>query len=229
MALLTLEQYYAAVGLTTTDATRDASIQSWIVEANDAVLRYLKNGQIELTSYTVILDAPVSTNLVLPIVPVLASSLVIYLNLNAQGDPAAFTAGTLLVPYRDYVLDTGPNDITYSNTGIVRNLSAAWGVWYQRQPLSLAPQLIPAPKAIKATFTAGYPTVPPSIQAAMVLIVSRLYNMRKIGYPLVSESLQSYSYSAQSTASADGIIQGDPTVRSLLKPFGRQIFVGTYN
>ncbi len=224
-----MEQYKVQVGIVADDPTRDASLQAFIVEANDAVLRFLKNGQIELTSYTVILDAPVSTNLVLPIVPVLASSLVIYLNQNAQGDPAAFTAGTLLVPYRDYLLDTGPNDILYSNTGIVRNLSAAWGVWYQRQPLSLAPQLIPAPKAIKATFTAGYPTVPPSIQAAMVLIVSRLYNMRKTGYPLVGEGLQSYNYQSQSTASADGVIQGDPTVRSLLKPFGRQIFVGMYN
>ncbi len=216
------------MGITTTDPTRDASLQAFIVEANDAVLRYLKNGNIELTSYTVILDAPVSTVLVLPIVPVLASSLVLYLNQDAQGDPAAFTSQNLLVPYRDYVLDTGPNDITYSNSGIVRNLTAAWGVWWQRPALALAAQLIPAPKAIKATFTAGYPTVPPSIQAAMVLIVSRLYNMRKIGYPLVSEGLQSYQYSAQSSASADGVIQGDPTVRSLLKPFGRQLFVGAY-
>ena len=228
MAIRDLQTYYASVGAVTTDATRDAATQAYIDQANDAIIRYLHNGIIERKTYTIIMPAPVSLKLVVPVVPVRVSDALIYLNTSAQGDPAAFTSDNLLVPFRDYVWETGPYDATTSNSGIVRNLSAAWGVWYQRPSLSLASQLVPVPGAIKLVFSAGYDTVPPSIQAAATLVVTRLYNMRKIGYPLNSESLQSYSYSAQSTASADGIIEGDPTIRALLRPFGRSIQVGSY-
>lgn len=228
MAILTLALYKEFTGITSTDATRDAALTVMIAEVNDAILRYLNNGAIEQQSYTVIMAAPVSVNLVLPVVPVLASSLQIYLNTQAQGDPAAFTSDTLLTPYTDYMLDVGQTDATTSQTGIVRNLSSAWGVWWARPPASLAPILIPVPGAIKAVFTAGYATVPPSIQAAASLIVSKLYAMRKIGAPAVSESLQAYSRSLQSTATANGILQGDPTIKSLLMPFGRKVYVGSY-
>lgn len=199
-----------------------------IAEVNDAILRFLKNGAIEETTYTVIMAAPVAVTLVLPVVPVLASSLQIYLNVQAQGDPSLFTASTLLTPYTDYMLDVGQTDATTSQTGLVRNLTGAWSVWYGRPPLALANALLPTPGAIKCVFTAGYATVPPSIVSAACLAVSKLYNMRRQGMPATNESLQSYSIGYQSAATANGIIQGDPTIRAMLQPFGRHIFVGSY-
>jgi hypothetical protein len=228
MALLTLEQFLAIRGQVGPDETTQASLQAIISEVSDAILRYLKNGSIETASYTVIMDAPVSINLVLPVVPILASSLQLWFNYQAQGDPAAFTSANLLTAYSDYQLLTGPFNSTYSESGIVRNLWGAWGVSYMRPALSLASSLIATPGAIKATFTAGYSTVPPSIVQAAFLAATKLYNMRKTGMPFTNESLQAYSYGSQASATADGVIQGDPTIRSLLKPFGRQVFVGGY-
>lgn len=228
MAILTLSEYLAWAGITSTDATRDASLTAMISEVNDAIIRYLHNGSIETASYTVIMPAPVSLQLVLPVVPVLASSVVLYLNWQANGNPSLFTSQDLLTPYTDYIVNTGPFDNLYSTSGIVTSNWSNWGGSFIRPTYALASTPAPTPGAIKATFTAGYDTVPPSIIAAAELITSKLYNMRKTGQPLNSEGLQSYQYSAQASATADGIIQGDPTIRGLLSPFGRQVFVGSY-
>lgn len=230
MPITSLADYKTFAGITSTDATRDAALTVMVAECIDAVVRYCKNGSLESASYTVYLDAPTRNVLYLPHFPVAASGLQIWLNTEANGDPTLFTSADLLTAYTDYVLDTGPDDASYSYTGKVTLVSG--GPWsstnYVRPVYSLATRLEPARKAIKATYTAGWASVPASLSGAVNLLVSKLYAMRKLGMPTTSESLNGYSASWQSTATANGILQGDPTIRQQLKPFTRGIFVGQY-
>lgn len=206
---------------------RDASLSAMIDEAIDAVKRYTMNGALEATEYTQIIDAPPQTTLIIPYAPVSVAGFEFYLNVQANGDPAAFTSAFLLTMYQDYVLDVGPTDALTSESGLVRSLQGAWGIWFERPIYSLTNRLMPVRGAIKLVYTAGYATVPQSIKAALNLIVRKLFNMRKDGVPAISESLNGYSISRQNSATADGIIQGDPTIRNLLKTFCRPQ-VGSY-
>ncbi len=206
-----------------------------IAEANDAVIRYCRNGNLEATEYTQILNAPPHTSIILPFAPVIYApdadtpiDFQLYRCDSAYGDPSAFTSDNLLTMFSDYVLDIGPTDITTSESGIVRFLNGAAGVNYERPIYSLAVKLIPIYGALKVVYTAGFATVPASIKAALNIIVRKLYNLRKLGVPLTSESLNGYSYSSQSNASANGIIQGDPTIQQMLRPFCRPQIGGYY-
>lgn len=227
MALITLAEYKAFAGISSTDATRDASLNAMIAETDDAIKRYLHQN-IESATYTTVMDAPNDVNINLPQLPVSFTDFSIYVNWNANGDPSLFTSDDLLTMYTDYLLDPSPDSATISTTGIVRSMQGWWGLWYQRNGYVLTPKSVPAYGCIKVVYTAGYATVPASIKAAANLLVSKLYMMRKIGMPENSTSLNGYSVSWQSAATANGILQGDPTIRSLLKPFGRQLFVGSY-
>ncbi len=230
MALLTLQEYLQFRGGVAPSSTDQSSFAAIIPEAIDAVKRFLQNGNIEQTTYTIVMDAPVNPSLILPYAPVVADPayFFLYVNWQANGDPAAFTSDFLNVMYRDYLLDVGPSDTTTCESGIVRLVANnIWGLNRERPPYSLSLKLTPLRGAIKVVYKAGYATVPPAIKAALSLIVSKIFNMRKLGIPLVSESLNGYSYSGQNAATADGIIQGDPTIRNLLKTFARPQ-VGSY-
>ncbi len=228
MALLTLAEHKTFAGITTSDPVRDASLSVIIDEACDAVIRFCQNGNIEQTAYTIILDAPSYPALVLPYTPVLVAGFELYLNWDANGNPAAFTSGDLKTMYDYYALDVGPANVTTCESGIVRLINNnVWG-WNRERPIySLHLKIVPIRGAIKVVYTAGYATVPPAIKSAINLITRKIYNMRKLGVPVVSESLNGYSYSAQGTASAEGIIQGDPTIRAMLKTFCRPQ-IGSY-
>lgn len=221
MALLTLTEHKAFAGITSTDATRDASLQAMIDEATDAVKRHCKNGEIAATEYTQILPAPPYTTLILPFAPVAVAGFQLWVNTNANGNPALFTSEFLLTMYQDYTLDLGPADATSSETGLVRSLAGPFGIWWERPIYSLTNNLIPVAGAVKVVYTAGYATVPPAIKGVLNLIVRKMFNARKMGVPLVGESLNGYSYSAQNAATAEGIITGDPTVRKTLATFCR--------
>lgn len=216
------------MGLTSTDATRDASLNLMVAEASDAVVRYLRQN-IESQEYTAYLDALPSTELLLPQLPVQASGLQIWVNWSANGDPSLFTSDDLLTNYTDYMLDTAPDDASVSHTGIVRLTGGAWwGVRGQRNGYVLASKIVPVRKAVKVVYTAGYTVVPASITMVVNLITAKLFTMRKLGQPLNSENLNGYGYSVQSSSTANGIIQGDPSIKAALKPFGKQVFVGNY-
>lgn len=221
MALLTLSQAKAFAGITSTDVTRDSSLAEMIDEAIDAVVSYCRNGNLEETEYTVVLDAPPVTTLVLPHAPVQVADFELYVREDANGNPAAFTADDLWTMYTDYILLTGPDNATESESGIVQSLDGVWGLNRERPVYSLGTKLVPLRGAIKCVYTAGYATPPPRLKMALNLIVRKLYHARKLGVPLVGESLNGYSYSAQQSATADGIVQGDPTVQKLLRSFCR--------
>lgn len=223
--LTTLAAYKAWLGYSASD--RDAIYTAIITGVDDAVKRYLKQN-IEQQTYTIVMDAPNDVNFSLPQLPVTITGTQLYVNWFANGDPSAFTSKDLLTLYTDYIIDPSPDDATVSTTGLVRFMQGWWGVWYQRNGYILTPKAVPAYGAMKIVYQAGYATIPQSIVEAVNLITSKIYNMRRLGLPLVGESLNGYSYSSQSAATALGILQGDPTIRSFLKPFGRQIFVGSY-
>ncbi len=225
--LITLTEAKAFASLTTTDVARDAALQAMIEEASDAVVRYCHNGSLTSAAYSVILPAPAYPTLVLSHFPVLISSVQIWLNWQANGDPSLFTTPFLLTPYTDYTIDASPDDATLSESALVRSLRWYWGYQAYRPLNKLAAQVTPIAGAIKATYTAGYTTIPASIKMAVNLIVRKLFNMRRNGLPFSGEALNSYSYSLQSNLNAEGIIQGDPTIRSALHPFCRPQ-VGSY-
>jgi hypothetical protein len=233
VALLTLAEHKTWAGITTTDSTRDAALQEMIDEAIDAVKSYCNNGELEATEYTQILDSPPTTAIILPYTPVVidsedSESFQLWKNDSANGDPSLFTDEFLLEMYLDYVLDIGPANITTSDTGIVRFMNRAVGVNYERPLYSLGLKIVPIRKSIKVVYTAGYETIPPRLQAALNLIVRKLYNMRKLGIPMNSESLNGYSYSGQGAATANGIVGGDPTVQQMLRSFCRPQIGGYY-
>jgi hypothetical protein len=227
MSLTTITAYKIWLADTSVNAARDSAWSAMLLEAEDAVKKYLRQG-IESASYTSYISGGPFTTFVLPQVPVSLSGFAVYRNDSASGDPADFGADNLLTMYEDYVLDTSPADNSTSVTGMVRSLAGAWG-YYRERPLgTLASKWVLDPKNIKVTYTAGYATVPASIVLAVHLLTSKIWHMRKRGFPVTSESLNGYSYSAQGTATAEGILQGDPTIKNLLRPFGRQFFVGSY-
>jgi hypothetical protein len=227
MSLTSLSAYRQWLAETTVNAARDSAWTVMLLEAEDAVKRYLRQN-VESQSVTSILAGPPQTTLVLPQIPVQVSGFTLYRNDNANGDTTAFTAADLLTLYTDYTLDIADDDPAVSRSGLVRSLTSTWGNARERGVYSLTPRLVPTPGNIKVVYTAGYATIPASIVTAVHIITSRLWNMRKRGYPLIGESLNGYSYSAQGTATAEGIIQGDPTIRKMLYPFGRQVFVASY-
>lgn len=226
--LSTLALYKSFAGIDTTDATRDAAIIPALSAADDAIKRYLRQN-IEYQSYDLILDAYPTTDLVIPQLPVVISTVQLWMNWQANGNPANFTSGDLLTMYEDFQVEPSQDDYTVSTSGILRLTNGTWfGVNYQRNGYVLTPKLVPVRGAIRLSYSAGFTVVPPSITEATNLVVSKMFGMRKLGAPLSNESLNGYSYGVQSTAFANGIIQGDPTIKAMLRPFGRQVFVGTY-
>ncbi len=209
-------------------------MQEIIDEAISAVLAYCQNGTLELAEYTQILNLPSYPSLIVPFAPVTYApdaetpiDFSLWIKNDANGDPAAFTSDHLLRPYIDYVLETGPTNITVSDSGIVRFLNGVWAVNRERPVYSLATKIIPGYGSVKVTYTAGYATTPPMLRMVLNLIVRKIYNARKLGVPITSESLNGYSYSTNSNITADGLITGDPSVQKSLRTFCRPQ-VGSY-
>lgn len=219
-------------GLCGVDSARDASLNEMIDEVSDAITRYLQNGNLLRTTYTVILNAPTYPALVLPFAPVKFDpdtfDLFIWFNSNAQGDPTQFTDDFLLTPYTDWTLETGLTDSTTSENGIVRFQNGIYGFGRERPVYSLTTKVVPLYGCLKVQYVAGYDPIPAALRGAVNIVVMKLYNARRTGVAMTSESLGGYSYSAQGSATADGIITGDPTVRKMLSTFSRPQ-VGNYH
>jgi hypothetical protein len=215
VAIQTLAGYKTFAGITSTDATRDASLSAILTEVNAAISRLCRPWLFERVTMTdVILDAPLDAELVLPVIPV-PSITSLYLNWSANGDPAAFTSNDLLTPYSGYLLDVNDKVNDWSTTGIVycrggQNSnswgqgSLNWGGERHWPPTRLASTLTPGRGAIKVTFPAGCLTVPPEVTLCANLATSMIYARRTYGMPVNSESWNgdSYSMSGAYTAAA---------------------------
>lgn len=203
-------------------------MQEIIDETISAVLQHCQNGALERTAYTQILNLPSYPSLVVPFAPVVYApnagtpiDFSLYISTTARGDPDAFTSDHLLRPYIDYILETGPTDITTSESGVVRFINGIWFVNRERPVYSLSTKIVPAYGAVKLVYTAGYDPVPATLRLALNLIVRKVFNARKIGAPISSESLNGYSYSTNSNVTSEGLITGDPGVRKSLATFCR--------
>lgn len=233
MALLTLAEHKTFASIVGNDPVRDASLTAIIQESIDAVKRYCNNGELELTQYTQILNAPPTSAIILPFAPVHYApsatppiTFEFYQRNDANGDPSKFTSEYLKTIYTDYQIDFGPTNITVSDSGIVRLNYSPAGIAYSRPLYSLAVKVTPVFGAIKVVYTAGYDPVPPSLKMALNIVVREVFNRRKLGIPINSESLNGYSYSGNGTA--NGVIDGDPTIRQLLDQFCRPQIGGYY-
>lgn len=230
--LTSLSNYKTFAGITTTNATRDASLTALIAAVDRAVKRRCRT-LFEAATYTdVVLTPPASDRLPLRQVPV-RSVTSVYLNPAANGDPAAFTSDHLLTAYEDYYLEM--TEEGYSRSGILRRTrgrvwgaaglvagfsagaSAGWpgfgGVYTSG---GLTRSVGPAPGSIKITFLAGYTTIPEDVVLAVHLAVSRLYQMRRFGTPPSSASLNGASYSLAGDASK---VLSESPISELLAPY----------
>lgn len=199
---------------TTSDAKYDV-----ICRAVDAVIKKYVRSNIFTKTQTVYLDAPPSTDLVLRQKPVLLSGLVILRHNRANGDPSAFDAATdTLELYRDYNLDVDEDDTSLSTSGIVKCLTGIWGITKFRPIDMLSHEIHPDYKALKVTYTSGYPSVPADLQMAAAQAVTLFANQMDRGYLISSESWNGYNYSGLTTMLQNGILQ-HPDIWSVIQKY----------
>lgn len=218
MALVTSTTWAARTGRTVTGADL-AALDGWCAGVDAAVKRVIAPFLPEpVTISNLVLDAPVDDKLDLPAVPVRSITSLWY-NPDADGDPSAFTADNLLTQYTDYWLPVDDPMNNWSRSGrVLRRSQASWGVEWRRPFDRLARRTDPNRGALKVTFAAGPLTPPEDIVSAACLAVSMLFERRKTGVALASESLTGYSYSAAGPFTAVGAVQS-PDVMSLLSKY----------
>jgi len=219
MAILTLSAFKARAGITSTDATRDASLDQLLADVDAAIKRAIRPFLPEPVTFTdIVLDAPRGNVLELPLVPV-RSIASLYLNLGARGDATEFTADYLLVANSDYWMPLDDAVAGYSRSGrVFRRGLAAWGFERLFGIGRLAAQIDPCRGAIKVTFSAGPTSVPTDLALAAFLATTLIYQRREKGGPLSSESWNGRSESVAGPFTA-GAALDSPDVAQLLRPY----------
>lgn len=233
MALSSLALYKAAIGYTAT--ARDHAYAALLAAVEQAVKNRCRK-RLEPETYTVVLTPPPSARLALRQTPV-RSVTSLWVNAAANGDPAAFTSDHLLTPYTDYWLEVGEDGM--SHTGIVWRVGGrAWGAggmvgggslaaWTPAvSPVLLAGgggltrSITPNPGSVKVTYAAGYPATPEPVLAAIHMAVSRLFDLRRTGVGLGSESWNGYSrgLAAVDPKAVAGVLSS-PEIHGLLAPY----------
>lgn len=220
--ILDLPEYRTLTGLNaTTDAARDAALQSILNEVNDALTLAIRQ-PLNSATYTEYYNAPTTDRIALRQWPV-SSVTTVKVAQGSNGDPAKFTSDTLLDQYTDWILEVDQSNGT-SRSGILRNVNGWWGVSYTRPVGRLASRIDPDYRAVQVVYVAGYVQIPQSLKSAALLMTSRLFHMRKFGLIPGSASLNGASYSLQQMGNATGLLS-DPAVQDFLKPF-QEVFVG---
>lgn len=226
MALGTLAELKVTLGITGTDATRDAALASLLVQTSAAVAKLCSPFLFEPQTLTdVILDAPWASNeLLLPALPV-RSVTSLYYRPDARGVVASFEAANLLTAGVDYqlVIDDPVNN--WSRAGRVRRLNrSVWGVSYLRPlgRLAFSPQ--PEAGSVKVTFAAGCAAVPAEVEQA-VYFATRLMYERRTGAPITSESWNGYSQGVAGPFTATAAVTS-PDVYQLLSGYITHLRVG---
>lgn len=218
MALVTLESVQTYQGTTYTGANA-AALTAYCAAIDDAIKRLLAPYYPEpKTLADIILDAPPSRELILPVRPA-RSITSVYYNPVAHGLASNFTA--------DHLIDNTDGDeyqltldaITGRNErGILRRVNRNWGYARHSPNERLGYEIEPERGAIKISYLAGPTAVPPAIASAAFFAALLMYQRRERGAPMQSESENGYSYSLASAFTADAAIR-TPEVMGLLKPF----------
>lgn len=219
MAILTSAEFTAASGLAPTGDDA-ASLDALCAAVDAAIKRVLRPFHPEpLTCSNVVLDAPYERELYLPVTPVRGVTSIYYRS-DANGLAANFTSDYLIdntdgAAYQ-LVIDDWVNN--YSRRGLVRRVGEVWA-WERFRPAErLGYRLGPERGSLLVNFTAGPTSVPLDVQQAAVVAATLLYQRRKTGVPLASESWGGYSYSAAGQFTAEAAVRS-PEVAALLAPY----------
>lgn len=227
LTLGSLSDLKTHLGVTGTDATRDASLTAILTSVDAAIKRLCFPFLFDATTLTdVILDAPwASDTLLLPALPV-RSVASIYYNPAARGVVANFEAEHLLTAGTDYQLVIDDPVNAWARAGRVRRLNrSVWGVGYLRPlgRLAFSPQ--PEAGSVKVTMSCGTASVPVEVTQATYLAAMLVYQ-RRAGAPETSSSWNGYSESLASPFLTTAAINS-PDVMQLLSGYISQIRVGT--
>lgn len=218
-AIITSTSFLAGTGLTATGADLTA-LASICASVDTAIRRMIYPFVVEPATLTdIILDAPNSNELVLPVVPV-RSITSIYYRPDANGVLANFTSDFLLDNSAggEYYLKLDRPVDAYSRSGIVqrRVTSMFGGERSFANRLSLAPSWGPGHGALKVTWLAGPLSIPDDIFEAAKLATALLYTRRKTGLPVTNESWNGYSYGTAGPFTATAALRS-PDVLALLQ------------
>ena len=186
---------------------------------NDVITRMCYPSVLEPTTFTLAaFDAPLGNVLLLPR-PIRSIS-AIYLVPDANGDPSGCNSTTLLTNYSDYMLDISDKVANISRTGLVYRRGASWWGFEWRWPIGrLAPAIDPNRGALFVSGEFGPASVAPAVQLAASSAVTLLYERRKKGAPVNSESWNGYSSSTSGQFTADAAVN-TPEVMGLLRMAG---------
>jgi hypothetical protein len=117
-------QAYASTTVTGDDLV---ACSSWCTAVDAAIKELIAPFVPEPATTTVVLDAPMSDKLLLPVVPA-RSITSVHVRPDANGDSSLFTSDFALTEYTDFYLPTEPR-LGYSKSGILyRRGTKLWGV-----------------------------------------------------------------------------------------------------
>lgn len=231
--LLSLANYKALAGITSTDATRDAALTAALAAADAAIKKWCRT-HFEQQTLTEYYDPPMSDLLVLRQLPVASVTSIVSDPNGHYGQGADAFAGASATTYTagtDYALLLDQSGL--SRTGTVRRIGRPWGYggaaaggswpWAVAggQPLGggLVRRFGPTPGSLRVIYVSGFSAVPADVEAAASLLATHLYNRRKTGFPTTSESYNGYSagYAVPAaTVEATQLLGGDPVITQLL-------------
>lgn len=212
-----LVEAHSGTTFTGADAT---SVQTMCGAVDAALKRLVWPFQPEPVTVTnQLLDAPMNNVLQLPLLPV-RSITNLYLHWGASGDPTQFdTTNDLLANYTDYYMPIDDSVNTWSRTGrVFRRGASVWGYEMVRRLGRLYVEADVNRGAVMASYAAGCLSVPADLQAAAVTAVLLLFQRRKLGAPVQSESWNGYSYGLSGPFTAEAAVRS-PEVLALLAPY----------
>lgn len=166
------------------------------------------------------MDAPPSNELFLPLRPC-RSITALYLALGANGDSTQATSDTLLTVNDDYWMPLDDALNNWSRSGrVLRRGSSVWGAEYRRPLNRLGYATDPNRGAIFISGSFGPASgVIDGAQAAAAVAVTLMFQRRKTGAPVQSESWGGYSYSAAGQFTAEAACNS-PEVLGILRDAG---------
>lgn len=200
-----------------------ASIDAICTAVDGAIKRLLRPYYPEPTTVTdIILDAPPSRELLLPIRPA-RSITSVYFHPGANGDTSQFTADDLLdADEYQLVIDAATG---HNGPGILRRVNTVWGIGYHSPVERLGFEVEANRGSLKVTYLAGPAAVPKDIEYAAALAVQLLYDSRKSGAPLTSEGWNGYNIATAQPYTVEEVLKS-PRVWGLLAPYASTIKLG---
>ena len=226
MSILSVATFQSQTAQTLTGDELTAAT-AWCASVSAAITKLIKPYHAEpVTLSNVILDAPASRDLILPVRPA-RSITSVYFRPGANGLAANFTSDYLLANTdgADYQLLIDDWIASHSSCAILRRVNGVWAVRQYRPPGRLAGQQEGARGAILVNYTAGFATVPAEIESAAVLAVALLMEQKRTGAPEVSVSWNGGSVSYAGPFTSVGVLQ-TPTIASWLQPYQSTRMVG---